>query len=92
MIEFSCDVFCEQNCESLISYSDIFFLLDGNIYGVPFDYNMKVNKSEYWHNLILNIIKANATSVESYQRLTKAWNTVYIVNKIINFHMAGIFA
>ena len=85
MIEFSHDVFYEHNCESLISYSDIFFLLDGNIYGVPFDYNVKVNKSEYWHNRILKIIKANATSVESYQCLTKTWNTVYIVNKTSNY-------
>ena len=91
-IEFSCDVFCKHNCESLIFYNNSSFLLDGNIYGVPFDYNVKVHKSEDLQNLTLKVIKANATSVGSYQCLTEVWNAAYIVNKKINFHMAGIFA
>lgn len=91
-IEFSCDVICKHNCEILILYNDTSFLFDNGFFSIPFDYTVKEYKSESSQKHTLRIIEANATSVGSYQCLTKVWNATYIVNKEIHFHMAGMYA
>lgn len=88
-IEFSCDVFCEHNCESLIFYNRSFLLLDGNIFGAPFDY--KLYRYDSSAKLTLKVTNAGASSTGSYQCLTKAWRDTYIANKEINFHMTGSY-
>lgn len=88
-IEFSCNIFCEHKCESLIIYNNASILWPYGYDDVPFDYKVNVYKSKYSRNHTLKIIKANATSAGSYLCLAEVWNNTYIVNKEIYFHMAG---
>ena len=87
-IEFTCDVFCERNCESLLFYNKLFLLTHRNIFGAPLEY--KLYNSGYPAKVTLKITNATASSAGSYQCLTEAWNNTYIVNKESKFQMAGM--
>lgn len=96
-IEFTCDVSCEQDCQTLVYYksgSKSFYLVHDNLYGVPLKYQL--DDSEYPPKFTLKFTGANADNSGSYQCLTRAWpmNNVwpkfYIVSKEIKFQMAGM--
>lgn len=87
-IEFTCDVFCERSCESLLLYNKSFPLIHHNIFRVPLEYQLY--NSGRPAKVTLKIINATASSAGSYQCLTEAWNNTYIVNKESRFRMAGM--
>ena len=87
-IEFTCDVFCERDCESLLFYNNSFLLIRGNIYGAPLEY--KIYNSGHPAKVTLKISNATASSAGSYQCLTEAWRNTYVVNKESKFQMAGM--
>lgn len=88
-IEFTCDVFCERHCESLIYYNKSSFLLDSNIYNVPFNYELDISGHPA-KRTTLKITNANASTTGSYQCLTKVWKKSYVFSKEINFRMTGM--
>ena len=91
-IEFTCDVFCEHSCQSLLFYNKLFPLTHGNIldsiFGIPLEYQLY--NSGHPAKATLKIINATASSAGSYQCLTEAWNNTYIANKERRFQMAGM--
>jgi len=82
-IEFTCDVFCEQSCESQIYYNKSSFLL-------PFNLNNNYELHILAKRTTLKITNANAGSSGSYQCLTKVWENSYVFSKEINFYMTGM--
>ena len=90
-IEFTCDVFCQRNCQTRLLYNNSngsFLLLRGNIFDAP----LKFELNYFEHSKVtLRITNATASSAGSYQCLTEAWKNTYIVNKEATFRMAGMF-
>ena len=88
-IDFTCDVVCEHECETLIYYNKSFLLTHNNLFNVPLDI-YKLSGVKYPEKLALKIVNATAKSIGSYLCVTEAWNGIYIINKEINFKMAGM--
>ena len=86
-IEFTCDVFCQRNCQTRLFYNNSFLLLSNNIFNAPLKYEL--NNSGH-SKVTLTITNATASSAGSYQCLTEAWKNTYIVNKEVTFRMAGM--
>ena len=90
-IEFTCKYFCEHDCDSQVYYKTrdkSFCLVDENLCEAPFDFNITYHPG-YPANVTVKITNANVSSAGSYQCLTPAWHTTYVINKETNFQMAG---